>query len=499
MKNQFIKINAILLVSILSACGGGGGGGGGVGVGVGNVTPSEPIGYFAKVDQAFDDPSKLFDFALINEELNDQASQLLAVDLDDDGADEAIFIVNKQPKDNLKRSKSFIYIFKWNVGQSKFLDVTDLYIENNSVIEGNLAWMTAKKFNGQTMILIADNEDRPPLWTGRLRVLAKGTSTKYKLYEVGSNGEADYPGAFIDSLGKFNVYAAGDPGRSYVFENNEFKISNKIMPRLSVGGAYIHSSTGLGKIDTILQAGAADGFKIEAWTLNSNDEWINIGLTTPFSKIATERWMDRYGGFGSIDVYQYDNKPVLGPGSGSIVALACATNKTTSKEVEAFFHIPLNHIKNYTPGELLTWDSKDNISSKIARGKVQNNQLTIDYPVIVGEIGSVNYRTFTCTDANKDGLDDIIVNPIWPNDKQIQEVKPIIYLNKGDGSFEIAKFESLSYEINKSSHYNQSSTEIGDFNGDGKLDFIIFPATPGIDKVKLDTTIQFYRGLKKLD
>jgi hypothetical protein len=489
-KHMYIKI--FFLTTLLAACGGGGGGE--------EVKNLGPIGYFTKVDQAFDDPSFLYNFAFKNDEINDQGSNYLAVDLDDDGADEILIITNKQPKDNAERSKSKIYVFKWNAIQSKFLDVTNSYIEDTSLVNGNLAWMTAKKYNKETIILISDNEDRPPLWTGKLRILSKGNYSKYKLTEVGRNGVADYPGSFVDSLGQFNVYAAGDPGESYIYKNNNFTISSKIMPRLSVGGAHIYSRSETKKIDTIIQAGAADGSQIEAWSLNSNDEWVNIGLTTPFEKIATERWLDRYGGLGSIDVYRYNNKSVLGPGSGSIISMACATNKTITKEVEVFFHVPLNYISNYVPGQLLDWGSTRDISSIIARGRIVNNKLIIDYPKITGEIGTVNHRTFACIDVNKDGLDDLVVNYLntWINDKPIQEIKPLIYLNKGDGTFEVAKFNYVSHEIKKTSHYNQASTEVGDFDGDGILDFIIFGG-PGIDEPRLDTVMQFYKGIRKIE
>lgn len=192
---------------------------------------------------------------------------------------------------------------------------------------------------------------------------------------------------------------------------------------------------------------------------------------------------------------------MLGPGSGSIIALMCGSEKTKSKVPEAYFHVPLNYIKNYIPGQTLTWDSKDDASSKIARARIINNKLEVDYPIILGEEPSVNYRNFNCYDVNGDGFDDIVVNPIInaSSDMSNKQIKPIVYLSTGDGSFAVAKFPSVTYEILKSSYYNQSSTEVGDFDGDGFLDFIVYPNTPGIDKPRLDTTMQFFKGKRKID
>lgn len=489
---------ALLYSTVLAIAGCGGGGGSNttsttsVSALSFNVQPEQP--YFEKVEDAFFDPTKLFDFAYKGQEVANRGIVAYAADLDNDGKDELILLLSIQPLDVNVRSISKLVVVKL-VG-NKFEDVTDSFLNDTSPLPGNLSHASIVKFENSLAILVGDNEDRHPLWSGQVRVFLKTSNNKYSVFNIGNLGSGNVPQTYIDKNGVIHVTVASHNANPYRYTNGVFTAIGHQLPSLSIAGfKFFNTNNGIHS-DSLLQTNANNLFVIEGYKLNANNSWELVESKEPFEKVTTENWLKQNN---PVSVWKYDNKLYIPDRSSSAIGMMCQL-KTVNNQESVLFHIPILPLVNYTQGQILNQNSVGKLTSKIAFTSIQNNKVEIKFPQITGEMPNANTRNYICKDVNKDGIDDIVIHPIVTATDFTEQINPIVYLGKSDGSYAKAKFPAIGYVFPKPNHVNQGSSVLGDFNGDGLQDFVLFGNDVGYGYAPpMDKTMQFYKANKNID
>ena len=91
----------------------------------------------------------------------------------------------------------------------------------------------------------------------------------------------------------------------------------------------------------------------------------------------------------------------------------------------------------------------------------------------------------------------------YPNvnrSEQNLEVSPIIYFGKQDGSYSKSKFTPVTLLNSEINRMNQITSVLGDFNGDGYHDFVVYSNDIGYGLLpNLEKTFLFYKGNRMLE
>lgn len=490
--------HALLYSAVLTLVGCGGGGGpttvttASVTALSASIQPDQP--YFEKVEDAFFDPTRLFDFAYKGQEVSNRGIVAYSADLDEDGRDELILLLSVQPLDTNVRSTSKVVIAKL-IG-NKFEDVTEKFLNDTTPLPGNLSHASIVKFENSLAILVGDNEDRHPFWSGQVRVFLKTSNNKYSVFTIGNLGSGNAPQTYIDKNGVIHVTVASQNASPYRYANGVFSATSHQLPPLSIAGFKFLNNSNQLYSDTLLQTGAYNLFVIEGYKLNVDNSWQLVESKEPFEKTATENWLRQNN---PVSVWKYDNKLYIPDRSSSAIGMMCQL-KTIDNQQTVAFHVPILPLVNYTPGQILDQNSVGKLTSKIAFSSIKNNKVEIKFPQIIGEMPSANTRNYICKDVNKDGIDDIVVHPIVTATDFSEQINPIVYLGKSDGTFVKAKFPAIGYTFPKPNHVNQGSSVLGDFNGDGLQDFVLFGNDVGYGYAPpMDKTMQFYKANKNID
>lgn len=496
------NIKAIILSSLLAlqGCGGGGGDESVSSTSNFNVelkTNNIVLSNFTKFDNSFTSTNSFFNYAYNNQIVQDRIIRSYAIDLNNDNKDELIIIVGIRPIDTSVRSISKVYVYQLD-SNNKFNDVTSNFIYGNTVIEGFVTVSNFKKINNIVYGLLSDNEDRPPYWSGNLYYFAKNADNKYVITELGVKGSSNSPDIFVDQ-NKLVVLAAAGFSNTNAFYTNYSSISDKF-PKLGSSGFKFYSNTN-DSIDTIIQVSNNNLFEIEAYKYENNN-WVLKDTQKPFTYAGTSQFINPLNEILNVEVLNYNNNYMLGNLSALSMTTICNIKNNNRNGV--LVGIPVHIIGNYTSGTTLNYTmAGSNYQSrhfKIAYTYLNNNKLVIEYPKIDNEVHNINSDNFLCKDLNNDGIEDILLYPNVNKSEPNLEVSPVIYFGKNDGSYYKSKFTPvtpLNSEINR---LNQITSVLGDFNGDGYHDFVVYSNDIGYGLLpNLEKSFLFYKGNRVLE
>ena len=498
--NQSLK--AIVLSSFLAlqGCGGGGGNESVSSTSNFNVelkTNNTVLSNFTRFDNSFSSENKFFSYAYNNQIVQDRIIRSYAIDLNNDNKDELIIIVGIRPIDTTIRSISKVYVYQLD-HNNKFNDVTTNFIYGNTVLEGFVTVSNFKKINNIVYGLLSDNEDRPPYWSGNLYYFAKNADNKYVINELGVKGSSNSPEIFIDQNQSLVLAAAG-VSNTNAFYTNYVNISQQF-PYLGSSGFKFYSTTN-DKVDTIIQISNNNLFEIEAYKYENNN-WILKDIIKPFPYAGTSKFINSLNEILNVEVLNYNNNYMLGNQSALSMTTICNIKNNNRNGV--LVGIPVHIIGNYTSGTTLSYtmagSDYQSRHFKIAYTYLNNNKLVIEYPKIDNEISTINSDNFLCKDLNNDGIEDILFYPNVNRSEQNLEVSPIIYFGKQDGSYSKSKFTPVTLLNSEINRMNQITSVLGDFNGDGYHDFVVYSNDIGYGLLpNLEKTFLFYKGNRMLE
>lgn len=498
--NQSLK--AIVLSSFLAlqGCGGGGGNESVSSTSNFNVelkTNNTVLSNFTRFDNSFSSENKFFSYAY-NNQIVDRIIRSYAIDLNNDNKDELIIIVGIRPIDTSIRSISKVYVYQLD-HNNKFNDVTTNFIYGNTVLEGFVTVSNFKKINNIVYGLLSDNEDRPPYWSGNLYYFAKNADNKYVINELGVKGSSNSPEIFIDQNQSIVLAAAGVPNTN-AFYTNYVNVSNRF-PNLGSSGFKFYSTTN-DKVDTLIQISNNNLFEIEAYKYENNN-WILKDIIKPFPYAGTTQFINQLNEILNVEVLNYNNNYMLGNQSALSMTTICNIKNNNRNGV--LIGIPVHIIGNYTSGTTLNYTmagmNYQNKHFKIAYTYLNNNnKIVIEYPKIDNEISTINSDNFLCKDLNNDGIEDILLYPNVNRSEQNLEVSPIIYFGKQDGSYSKSKFTPVTLLNSEINRMNIITSVLGDFNGDGYHDFVVYSNDIGYGLLpNLEKTFLLYKGNRMLE
>lgn len=498
--NQSLK--AIVLSSFLAlqGCGGGGGNESVSSTSNFNVelkTNNTVLSNFTRFDNSFSSENKFFSYAYNNQIVQDRIIRSYAIDLNNDNKDELIIIVGIRPIDTSIRSISKVYVYQLD-HNNKFNDVTTNFIYGNTVLEGFVTVSNFKKINNIVYGLLSDNEDRPPYWSGNLYYFAKNADNKYVINELGVKGSSNSPEIFIDQNQSIVLAAAG-VSNTNAFYTNYVNVSNQF-PYLGSSGFKFYS-TNNDKVDTIIQISNNNLFEIEAYKYENNN-WILKDIIKPFPYAGTSKFINPLNEILNVEVLNYNNNYMLGNQSALSMTTICNIKNNNRNGV--LVGIPVHIIGNYTSGTTLSYtmagSDYQSRHFKIAYTYLNNNKLVIEYPKIENEVSAINSERFLCKDFNNDGIEDILFYPNVNRSEQNLEVSPIIYFGKQDGSYSKSKFTPVTLLNSEINRMNQITSVLGDFNGDGYHDFVVYSNDIGYGLLpNLEKTFLLYKGNRMLE
>jgi hypothetical protein len=373
-------------------------------------------------------------------------------------------------------------VFLINVNGEYFEDKTIDYLVGNSNAGGNFTSPVVVDVNNDGMldILFGTNQE-DGLRTeaanfGRLGALISD-SGKYKIINFG------------DSLHYLDTFLARLDGKSYLlfhasggtsstlggsipweFDNNtkQFVRSNISFPEV-VGNAYQFLSIE-GDSYLVRHNPIYGGFGLDGFSLN-NGEWDPAGnIFNPFPfyrKAEFKSWNSVDSNM--VDTYKWGDSYIVGYLSGATLCSVGSLKMYPDGPEIALIKVDTWKINNEDFENTLEIGDVSNVGILIGATFINGNMQLVNLN-IENENFFSNYAggAVSVRDFNRDGYDDIIVakysNTGYPAD---------IYINNRNGGF-----YKLEYEIDiiLERLAGQQATLFHDFNNDGNIDFILFPA-----------------------
>jgi hypothetical protein len=232
---------------------------------------------------------------------------------------------------------------------------------------------------------------------------------------------------------------------------------------------------------------------VEGWVYDGM-QWVSAGkIDNPFEFVKNVQVFQFNGeDSGLIPVYKFGAQYILG-GGGYAITESSVIDIMNNNENSVVMKMELPIIKDFN--EKITekvYLSTDIINSaKLIFFTIKDGILIKLDNYIDGEIIEYNnYNHMDVFDINKDGYDDIITSPYN------SDGNPNIYINQRDGSFKIFNF-LLDKRFNE--YGGTGASLIADFNLDGILDIVTFPANGSNPSLWPSMeTFKYYQGANSI-
>jgi hypothetical protein len=516
MIKKLLWISLLIIFTLLSGCGGGGGGG------VTLNTPTTISGgntqLFSEVPNAFPDLTYAYKFFNINSQ--NFASVVQSFRLDIKGSNQAIFgMAMQKGTDNWQGKvtdpcQSKIFLFKIN-NLGNFQDVTDQMIEGTTDLGGCIR--KAKRFDingdGITDIIFAVNEEdgrsaaMGSTFIAQMAALVSLPNGRYSIVKFGDLNWYHSIGAGVGNDGIGFVTGAGFYGTSktgYSFSGNTSATKTNTLPPISPNTFEFISTGANTSTDYLIQTGIYPNiFSIDGYKVQSDGTWKLLNtIQSPFPIIAYENFVDYTSDTSLNPVADMSGTKVL-LGGGYSITESCKIRIFPGDPESVIMKMELPTIPKYISGKIIR-NEELVVGNKLIRVQIADDQIKSSPLTIVDEVifdGLNGYINFECFDFNRDGYQDIVVFRLGKGKggDQIEytDSSPFIYLNQKDGTFKRIATELIPAML--PIHYTDLlTTIIGDFNGDGMNDVILFPSNPGGSVLgsNINGDVKFFKGNK---
>ena len=478
-------------------------------ISVGGVTNNNSN--FIEVLNVMPNPTSIYKFTDPNNDPPNLMGSILVapIDVDGDGKKELLMLITKGYSQSYSTlpARTKISILKYV--NNKFVEITNNVLTSQNSISGIPTEIKVIDINGDGIddILISMSQDdgrdinKGGLLTAQMvAVLSKGKNS----LSINSFGQP----AFWETLNvgkdvKGDTFIIGggalvlSPNSQYQYLSNKFNTVNNFSLDFNASAFEFSSSKNTNSSDSLIAVSQFNGFSLDGYSKDSTEKWLKIGsLQAPYPFVGKAQTFNEFNNsYGTDDVLKIDNdKYVLGNGSfGNALSKSCVINVYPNDIPTTLFLMPEVVIKNYVPGNIIK-TSDLTIGNRLIGAKILNGNLINSNPIIDSQLTeNINANQFECIDINRDGYQDIVLHQMSTGSVN---TTPVIYLNNKDGTFKRSMYATNTI-MAPDNYVNLESSVMGDFDGDGYLDIIIFPSSPSSNQ-NFEGTMKFYKGLGNL-
>ena len=471
-----------------------------------------PNADFAEVAGAFPDPFMFYNYVDPIEDPTSHASTLFAeaIDLDGDGKKELVMVMGKGWWNVIetRSARSRVTILKLN-SDNVFVDATSQLLTNINSLAGFPSETKVADLNGDGKpdLLVALSQDdgrqggNGSFYTSQLAVMLSGADGKYTWKTFGAPGFWQSINAGRDGLGNVFVMGGGSftlPNDAYSYLGGAFTKVVGAAPNINATAFEFLTPAGKSTSEVVINVSSNNLLGLEAYVRSSSGDWQLAGsLASPYPKVGTIQILTWTNSLATADVLSMNGVYIAGQGTGIAISKSCQLRLTPTSSPLALFLMPQARISNYVPGVQIK--ESDLISGfGVIGASVINGQIAATNPIINNEeTAGVNANEFDCKDINGDGYDDIV---IYAMRRGTASASPIVYLNNKDGTFSKSTYNNF-VSMSPDSQVDLESSIIGDFDGDGIPDVVIFPSSPPSQNTSqaYKGTMKFFKGLRKLN
>ena len=470
---------------------------------------------FVEIKGAFPNPLSIYDYVDPVQDPPSTGGVLYseAVDLDRDSKNEVVFVMGKGWNNQIETrpARARVVILKLN-GSSVFEDITTKILSNQNSMPGfpSEAKVADVNNDGRPDVVISLNQDdgrqggnSGSIDTAPLAVLLSQSDGKYALQTYGDQKFWQTINVGRDANGRIFVMGGGGftlPNYVYQFtgDSSVTKLAG-LAPDVNPHIIEFTSRTTDGPSDTLIGVESDNLLGTAAWTKDANGQWSLIGrLTAPFPKVGTIQIRTWNGNLATPELLKDGNDYIVGQGSGISISKSCQIRLAPSSSPQPLMLLPRATLPAYIPGKI--YDDAELIPGfGVIGAKVEGGVLKQANPVIANqEIAGVNANEMDCKDVNNDSYDDIVV---YGMRRGTVNSAPIIYLNKKDGTFAKSIF-AANISMAPDNPVDQQTQLMGDLDGDGISDIIIFPSSPPVPRLVgaagFAGTMKFFKGMRPL-
>ena len=478
--------------------------------------------YYVELINSVPDLTYAYKFYDINSKTAEaNVQQAIAMDMNGDGKDELVLtfhkgVENAGGKKITTPCESKIIVLSLDEN-SIFKDVTLDYIKPPNSIGGCIR--KAKKIDvnndGKLDIIYAINQedgrsgDLDSLYDAQLGALISDIDGKYKIVNFGEYNWYHSVGTGKDYNGNIFITGGGfikDNKTGYAIDKDKIFNISYPLPSISANAFEFLNTDKTKYSDLLVMTGNQDKFSVEGYKfIKESASWEKIGtIFQNFTFVANEQFLTYSNDLSkSTTVVDFNGLKLLAGGGYSITE-SCTIKITPNSPKTVIMKMELPLIKNYIPGKIINQNIDISTGIKligvdINEERILNQNLVIQDEVIDGYIQG--YPNFECFDINGDGYEDIVAYPAakasGDPDKR-SDAQPYIYLNQKNGKFkrftttQMSKFQSHNY-------IDIETSLVGDFDGDGIKDIVIYPMNTGSNTITVNRDIKFYKGIKRIN
>jgi hypothetical protein len=375
--------------------------------------------------------------------------------------------------------------FLINIGGEYFEDQTDKYLIGKSNAGGNFTSPVIADINhdGYLDILFGTNQEDGARTeeanfgylgalisdSGKYRIINFGDPLHYLDTYLASFGGHDY--LLFNASGATSSNLNGSIPWEYDNITEKFIRSDIKFPEI-IGNAYQFLNIS-GKEYVVRHNPTLGGFGLDGWVFD-NGQWVEAGnIFNPFPFYKHADFTTWNGVESSVDTYKWGQSYIVGFGSGASLLSAGKLKIYPNSQEIALIKVDTWEILNGDFSQTSKITETKNVGILMA-ATFKNGSINLINLNIDNEDFYSNYQATAVSvlDYNKDGYDDIIVSKYsnygYPSD---------IYLNNRNGGFHKVEY---NIDLKLDPLADQEASLFYDFNKDGSIDFVLFPANSNI-------------------
>jgi len=461
--------------------------------------------HFVEVPNAFPDMASTYNYddSSMPNQPPGEVLGAAAVDMVGDGRKNLVLVVSKMRGPGIQPlpNRSRVLVFRLG-DDEKFYDITSSVIPAGSAFEGSAGSPTVSDVNGDGILdlLFAANQDDGRTLPGSFfgaqsQALLSTPDRKFKLVGFG-DASRDW---FVISVGQATdgrTFVTQGGTQTYAFSGTTVAPSSVVLPYMWFTTVFLPSSSSKRTIGIITGSVYPYSYGRRAYLRGNDGSWVPAGeILSPYPIEGPFRFSASHLGSSEYSSYVMNNNGtyLLGELFGHALSGGCTISLAPSASPQSLFLMESQTLNGFVPGQLYDLKNMKNFN-KIIGAKIENGWLVESTPQIIEEYTSSPKRDLLCVDVNSDNYEDIVIHRGVPGS---QDASPLIYLNDQRGGFYRSKYYQYVSMTSDEPSISLEFSVVGDFNGDGLVDIVIYPDDP-INGTKPGTT-KLFKGVRTLD